>query len=239
MAGLVLKNLGKCFGPVAALAEVNLDIGDGEFLALLGPSGCGKTTLLRLIAGFLEPDSGSISINSRDVSDVPAYKRNLAMVFQNYALWPHMSVGQNVMFGLEMHGVTKSSRKELAYEALAMVQMERYWERAPDQLSGGQQQRVALARALALSPDALLLDEPLSNLDLKLRSELRREIKQLHAQTKLTMLYVTHEQREALAMADRIAILNEGRLAQVGPPEALQSKPASPFVAEFLSNLAF
>jgi len=234
MASVSLENVAKSYGARKALQDITLKIEDGEFFALLGPSGCGKTTLLRLIAGFLSPDAGRILIADKDMQQVPPHKRDVAFVFQNYALWPHMSVAQNVMFGLEMHGLAKAEREAIAEKALAMVEMQGFWDRRPNQLSGGEQQRVALARALALRPAAMLLDEPLSSLDTKLRAQLRQVIMRLHEETKLTMIYVTHDQREALAMADRIAVLNGGRLCQVGTADELCRRPLSPFVAEFL-----
>lgn len=223
-----------------AVDEVSLEITPGELFFLLGPSGCGKTTLLRMVAGFIEPTSGSILFGSaggvRDVTYVAPEKRNTGMVFQSYALWPHMTVAQNVGFGLEVRGVGAQERRSRVMEALSTVRMESLSERRPNQLSGGQQQRVALARALVVRPDVLLLDEPLSNLDARLRLELRSEIRRVCKESGITTLYVTHDQKEALAMADRIAIMSAGRLVQLGTPRQLYRAPHSRFVAEFLGE---
>jgi putative spermidine/putrescine transport system ATP-binding protein len=243
MAEVILKGLSKSFaqhgaaGSTLALQNLSLHIRDGEFFFLLGPSGCGKTTLLRLIAGLLEPDSGSITIDGQEMRDVPAHKRGLAMVFQNYALWPHMTVAQNVAFGLEMAKVAEQARVARVHEALEMVHIAELAERFPHGLSGGQQQRVALARALVMKPRVLLLDEPLSNLDAKLRVEMRRELRALHERTKMTMIYVTHDQGEALALGTQIAVLNAGSVEQVGTGEALLTTPATDFVREFLGEI--
>jgi putative spermidine/putrescine transport system ATP-binding protein len=243
MAEVILKGLSKSFaqngaaGSTLALQNLSLHIRDGEFFFLLGPSGCGKTTLLRLIAGLLEPDSGSITIDGQEMRDVPAHKRGLAMVFQNYALWPHMTVAQNVAFGLEMAKVAEQARSVRVREALEMTHIAELAERFPHGLSGGQQQRVALARALVMKPRVLLLDEPLSNLDAKLRVEMRRELRALHERTKMTMIYVTHDQGEALALGTKIAVLNAGSVEQVGTGEALLTAPATDFVREFLGDI--
>jgi putative spermidine/putrescine transport system ATP-binding protein len=243
MAEVILKGLSKSFaqngaaGSTLALQNLSLHIRDGEFFFLLGPSGCGKTTLLRLIAGLLEPDSGSITIDGQEMRDVPAHKRGLAMVFQNYALWPHMTVAQNVAFGLEMAKVAEHARSVRVREALEMTHIAELAERFPHGLSGGQQQRVALARALVMKPRVLLLDEPLSNLDAKLRVEMRRELRALHERTKMTMIYVTHDQGEALALGTKIAVLNAGSVEQVGTGEALLTAPATDFVREFLGDI--
>ena len=243
MAEVILKGLSKSFaqngaaGSTLALQNLSLHIRDGEFFFLLGPSGCGKTTLLRLIAGLLEPDSGSITIDGQEMRDVPAHKRGLAMVFQNYALWPHLTVAQNVAFGLEMAKVAEHARSVRVREALEMTHIAELAERFPHGLSGGQQQRVALARALVMKPRVLLLDEPLSNLDAKLRVEMRRELRALHERTKMTMIYVTHDQGEALALGTKIAVLNAGSVEQVGTGEALLTAPATDFVREFLGDI--
>jgi iron(III) transport system ATP-binding protein len=237
---IVIENLVKVFGsgPTAARAVdgISLTIEPGELFFLLGPSGCGKTTLLRMIAGFIDPTSGHIGFNGKDVTHAPPNKRNTGMVFQSYALWPHMTVAQNVAFGLNVRKVGASERDRLVKEALAAVQMERYAERKPTQLSGGQQQRVALARAIVIKPDVLLLDEPLSNLDAKLRNDLRHEIRRICKASGITTVYVTHDQKEALSMADRVALLRDGRIVQLGTPRDLYREPKTRFVAEFLGE---
>ncbi len=231
-----IRNLGKKFGDTVALTGVRLEIQAQELFFLLGPSGCGKTTLLRLLAGFYQPDEGEIFFGDRLMNGVPPHKRNTGMVFQNYALWPHMNVAENVVYGLEVRAVSESEKKQRVAEALAIVQMEKYAERTPNQLSGGQQQRVALARALVIKPDVLLLDEPLSNLDAKLRLEMREEIRRIHARTQITTIYVTHDQKEALSMADRMAVLREGVIEQAGDPRAIYRSPATRFVADFIGE---
>jgi len=236
MIALTIRNLTKRFGDFPAVDSVSLDVPPGELFFILGPSGCGKTTLLRLIAGFYEPDGGSIQFGDKDVTLVPPEKRNTGMVFQNYALWPHMNVSQNVSFGLEMHNIPRAERKNRIQKALAMVQMAQYAEHSPNQLSGGQQQRIALARALVFEPDIVLLDEPLSNLDAKLRIEMRQQIKRLHENLGLTMIYVTHDQAEALSMADRVAVMQSGRISQVGTPRELYDRPANAFIAGFIGE---
>ncbi|HMK67505.1 MAG TPA: ABC transporter ATP-binding protein [Stellaceae bacterium] len=230
----------KRFGRTAAVDDVSFSVNRGEFCTLLGPSGCGKTTLLRLIAGFEFPDAGDVLIDGRSCLALPPYRRNLAMVFQGYALFPHRTVLQNVMFGLRMRKMGSTSEiVEWARSALGMVGLEGYEERHPHQLSGGQQQRVALARALVLRPEVLLLDEPLGALDLKLRKAMRYELKQLQRTTGITTLFVTHDQDEAMSMSDRIVVLNLGRLEQVGRPEEIYGAPRSAFVGDFIgeSNL--
>jgi iron(III) transport system ATP-binding protein len=227
-------------GITTAVDNVSLRIEAGELFFLLGPSGCGKTTLLRMIAGFIEPTSGKLLFieggQERDVTYLPPNKRNTGMVFQSYALWPHMTVAENVAFGLDVRKVRGEERNRRVMEALAAVRMQDYAQRKPNQLSGGQQQRVALARALVIRPSVLLLDEPLSNLDAKLRIELRSEIRRICKEAGTTTIYVTHDQKEALSMADRVAIMKNGVVQQMGTPEALYRRPASRFVAEFLGE---
>ena len=223
-----IQNLVKRFGATTALDHVTLDIRPGELFFLLGPSGCGKTTLLRHIAGFYTPDEGRILIGDEDVTNVPPHRRDTGMVFQSYALWPHMTLAENVAFGLRMRGVGKAETAERVRKALAAVKMEDKASRKPNQLSGGQQQRVALARALVVQPRCLLLDEPLSNLDAKLRLEMRGEIRRICKEAGLTAVYVTHDQKEALSIADRLAVMQAGRLEQVGAPlEAQASFPGA------------
>jgi iron(III) transport system ATP-binding protein len=226
----------KILGRSRAVDNLTLEIGAGELFFLLGPSGCGKTTALRLVAGFYKPDEGRILFNGEDQSRVPPHKRRTGMVFQNYALWPHMDVQSNVAYGLKMRGVSAAEKEQRVRHALETVQMQAYAERMPNQLSGGQQQRVALARALVVEPDVVLLDEPLSNLDAKLRIEMRAQIKDIHQKIGRTMIYVTHDQAEALSMADRIAVMRRGRLVQVGTPRELYTRPRSAFVAEFIGG---
>jgi len=223
-------------GLTRAVDSVDLTIEPGELFFLLGPSGCGKTTLLRMIAGFIDPSNGSICFNEKNVTTVAPNKRNTGMVFQSYALWPHMTVAQNVAFGLGIRKVPQDKRTRQVHDALAQVQMEAYADRKPTQLSGGQQQRVALARALVVRPDVLLLDEPLSNLDARLRLDLRSQIRKICKNAGLSTLYVTHDQKEALSMADRIAIMQAGKVMQVGTPAELYRSPSSRFVAEFLGQ---
>lgn len=237
--GIKTHNLVKVFGETRAVDGVDLDIRPGEMFFLLGPSGCGKTTLLRCIAGFNVPDDGTIHIGERDVTQLPPHERDTGMVFQSYALWPHMTVAQNVAFGLEMRKVSKPDIKTRVGEALEMVQMTDRAGHKPNQLSGGQQQRVALARALVIQPQCLLLDEPLSNLDAKLRLEMRAEIRRICKDAGLTAVYVTHDQKEALSIADRIAILNGGHIQQTGTPEDIYRKPVSRFAAEFIGETNF
>ncbi|MET0503112.1 MAG: ABC transporter ATP-binding protein, partial [Candidatus Binatia bacterium] len=216
--------------------NLTLEIAAGELFFLLGPSGCGKTTALRTVAGFYSPDEGRILFNAQDESRVPPHKRNTGMVFQNYALWPHMDVQSNVAYGLKMRRVPSADKEKRVKRALEIVHMLAYAERMPNQLSGGQQQRVALARALVIEPDVVLLDEPLSNLDAKLRIEMRTQIKDIHQKIGRTMIYVTHDQAEALSMADRIAVMRRGRLVQVGTPYELYTRPESAFVAQFIGG---
>jgi iron(III) transport system ATP-binding protein len=236
MVGVEFNRVSKILGQVKAVDSLTLEITGGELFFLLGPSGCGKTTALRLVGGFYTPDEGKICFNQVDQSRVPPHKRNTGMVFQNYALWPHMDVWHNVAYGLKMRRVSEDEKRKRVARALDMVQMQDYARRLPNQLSGGQQQRIALARALVIEPDVILLDEPLSNLDAKLRLEMRAQIKEIHDKIKRTMIYVTHDQAEALSMADRIAIMRAGRIVQVGTPRQLYTRPKSAFVAEFIGG---
>jgi len=240
---ITIASLTKVFGAGAgattAVDEIDLEIRPGELFFLLGPSGCGKTTLLRMIAGFEEPTRGTIRFGDRDVTHLPANKRHTGMVFQSYALWPHMTVEGNVGFGLGVRRMSRRDRRDRVREALESVRMQEYARRKPNQLSGGQQQRVALARAIVIRPDVLLPDEPLSNLDAKLRNELRVEIRRVCKEAGITTVYVTHDQKEALSMADRIAVLNEGRVVQCDTPATLYRRPTSRFVASFLGETNF
>ena len=231
-----IQNLAKKFGATTVLRNISLEIRDQELFFLLGPSGCGKTTLLRLVAGFYQTDEGRVFFGDKLMNGVPPHQRNTGMVFQNYALWPHLTVEANVAYGLEVRKVNATQKKERVAEALAIVQMEPYAKRTPNQLSGGQQQRVALARALVVKPDVLLLDEPLSNLDAKLRLEMREEIRRIHDQTKVTTIYVTHDQKESLSLADRMAVMQDGTIEQVGDPRAVYRQPANRFVADFIGE---
>jgi len=239
MARLQLNNLSKRYGDHVVVAGATLDVADGEFLVLLGPSGCGKTTTLRMIAGFVEPSGGSATIGAADVTYLPPWRRNTGMVFQSYALFPHMTVAENVGFGLEMRKVPKADIAARAKEVLRLVRLDQYAERYPRQLSGGQQQRVALARALAVRPDVLLLDEPLSNLDAKLREEVRIEIRELQRQLGLTTIMVTHDQEEALTVADRLVVMADGEIKQIGSQRDLYERPANRFVAGFVGRSTF
>jgi len=229
-----IQDITKRFGPVTAVDEVSLEIRRGEFFALLGPSGCGKTTLLRLIAGFEEPDAGAIRIEGIDVTPVPPHRRPVNMVFQHYALFPHLSVEENVAFGLRYKPLARAAHAARVAEALALVRLTGYEQRRPDQLSGGQRQRVALARALILQPQVLLLDEPLAALDPNLRREMQVELKGLQRTLGITFVFVTHDREEALAMSDRIAVMNGGRVEQVGSPVGIFESPETEFVARFL-----
>lgn len=236
MVSIHIRQLVKRFGDFTALRQLDLDIEAGELFFLLGPSGCGKTTLLRAIAGFHFPEEGSIHFGDQDVTRVPPHRRETGMMFQSYALWPHFNVFRNVAFGLEEQRVPRPEINRRVEEALAMVKMEGLGSRKINQLSGGQQQRVALARALVVRPRCLLLDEPLSNLDSKLRIEMRGEIRRICKEFGLTAIYVTHDQKEALSMADRMAILDGGRIAQVGTPEEVYRRPRTPLVAAFVGE---
>ena len=226
-------------GILAAVNHVTMQIKDGEFFSLLGPSGCGKTTSLRMIAGFELPTDGKIFIHGREMSQVPAFQRPVNTVFQQYALFPHMTVEQNIGFGLEMKGVERAERSKRVSEALQMVRLPGMEQRRPKQLSGGQQQRIALARALVNKPEVLLLDEPLGALDLKLRKEMQLELKTLQREVGITFIYVTHDQEEALTMSDRIAVMSKGVALQIGKPEEIYERPASKFVADFIGETNF
>ena len=234
-----LRGLARRFGDVVAVDGVDLDVVDGEFLTLLGPSGSGKTTVLRMIAGFERPDAGTIELGGVDVTNVPPYGRDVNTVFQDYALFPHMTVQKNIEYGLKVKKVPKAEREERARQALESVRLGDYGERAPSQLSGGQRQRVALARALVNRPNVLLLDEPLGALDLKLREQMQVELKEIQREVGITFVFVTHDQDEALTMSDRIAVFNNGRIEQLGTPTEVYEHPATSFVAGFVgtSNL--
>jgi len=236
MTSVRLDHISKRFGQTTALADINFTINAGELFFLLGPSGCGKSTLLRLIAGLHEPSGGRIYFNDRDVTSLGTDKRNAVMCFQSYALWPHMSVRDNVRFGLAVRKQPRPEQDRRIAEVLKLVQMTDYADRKPNQLSGGQQQRVALARALAVNPDCLLLDEPLSNLDAKLRHEMRSEIRRICKTAGYTTIYVTHDMKEALSVADRIAVMQNGKIAQIGTPGELYHRPLSSFVADFVGS---
>jgi spermidine/putrescine ABC transporter ATP-binding subunit len=229
-----LENVTKRFGALAAVSEVSLSIQEGELFTLLGPSGCGKTTLLRLVAGFYAPDQGEIRFDGQRVNEVPPSERGIGMVFQNFALWPHMTVGENVAYGLKLRKVGQAEIAARVAGAFDKVKMPGLGGRYPGQLSGGQQQRVALARALVLNPRILLLDEPLSNLDAKIRVQVRQEIRKLQKDLGITTMYVTHDQEEALTLSDRIAVFNQGKVFQLGSPKELYERPANRFVADFI-----
>jgi ABC-type Fe3+/spermidine/putrescine transport system ATPase subunit len=245
MSRLTLNAVTKRYGAKTVIEPLSLDVPDGAFVALLGPSGCGKTTLLRMVAGLEDPDSGEIRLGNRVVFasgagvNLPPEERGIGMVFQSYAVWPHMTVSDNVAYPLRVRRrqaqIEPAERDRRVREALELVRMGEYAGRFPHQLSGGQQQRVALARGLAMKPPVLLLDEPLSNLDARLRAEMRREIRDLHRRLGITLMYVTHDQREAFEMSTHVVVLNEGRIAQQGPPEEVRANPAPGFVAEFLA----
>jgi putative spermidine/putrescine transport system ATP-binding protein len=234
---LILRNVSKRFGNVKALDNFDLEVGVGELVALLGPSGCGKTTALRVVAGLEHQDSGSVIVGDRDISQVPAHKRNMGMVFQAYSLFPNLTVEENVAFGLQMRKVSKHLRLKKAHELLDLVGLDSQSKRYTHQLSGGQQQRVALARALAFEPEILLLDEPLSALDAQVRVNLREEIRRLQLSLGTTTLFVTHDQEEAMAISDRVGVMNSGVLEQIDTPDALYNKPSSSFVASFVGTM--
>jgi putative spermidine/putrescine transport system ATP-binding protein len=229
-----VKNLSKRFGDLVALKDFELEVEGGEFISLLGPSGCGKTTALNCFSGLLEPDAGDIELDGESILSVPPERRRFGMVFQNYALFPHLSIARNVSFGLEMEGVEKTEIRERVEEVLSLVHLEEHRDKYPAQLSGGQQQRVALARAVVTRPRVILMDEPLSNLDAKLRLEMRTEIRRLHQALGLTTIYVTHDQEEALSLSDRVVLMRAGTIQQVGPPQEVYAEPASAYAANFL-----
>jgi iron(III) transport system ATP-binding protein len=229
-----LEDIVKRFGALEAVSHVSLDIRDGELFTLLGPSGCGKTTILRLIGGFHHADQGRILFGDKDMTGKAPYERNIGMVFQNYALWPHMRIFENIAYGLKLKRLSAGEIQQKVARALGLVNLQGLEKRYPGELSGGQQQRVALARALVLNPDVLLLDEPLSNLDAKIRIQVRAEIRKLQKDLGITTIYVTHDQEEALTLSDRIAVLSQGKMQQLGNPHELYEKPYNPFVADFI-----
>lgn len=235
-AAISVQQVAKHFGDFQALKTVSLDIQEGEFFTLLGPSGCGKTTLLKLLGGFEQTSAGRIFLFDQEIEQLPANQRPINTVFQQYALFPHMSIHENVQFGMKMQGIDKKARVQRATDMLELVQLGRFAQRKPSELSGGQQQRVALARALAPKPKVLLLDEPLSALDLKLRQSMRIELKRIQQETGITFVFVTHDQEEALTMSDRIAVMSAGELQQVGSPRAIYEDPANRFVADFIGE---
>jgi putative spermidine/putrescine transport system ATP-binding protein len=237
MSHLELTGIQKRFGPTFAVEDFNLSAEKGEFVSFLGPSGCGKTTTLRMIAGFEQPTAGTISINGTDITDKPPNRRNIGMVFQSYALFPNMTVADNIGFGLRVRKRPKDQIRKRVDELLGMIHLPDKGSRFPYQLSGGQQQRVALARALAAEPEVLLLDEPLSALDAKIRVALRKEIRSIQRQFGITTVYVTHDQEEALSLSDRVVVMSEGRIEQIGPPPDIYNFPATPFVASFVGTL--
>jgi len=239
MASIVLKNINKNFSDVKALVDINQEIETGKFFTLLGPSGCGKTTLLRTIAGFYKQDSGNILLSDQIIDDVPAHDRDTGMVFQNYAVFPHMTVFDNVAFGLKTRKINNSEIKKRVSRVLEQVHLSGYESRTPDQLSGGQQQRVGLARAMVIEPKVLLMDEPLSNLDAKLRVDMRDEIRNMQKQQSITTVYVTHDQEEALAISDKIAVMSSGVIQQVGSPWEIYKNPVNTFVASFVGDINF
>src|SRR5438094_8400224 len=233
---VTIRSLAKRFGNTTALQNISLEIQSQELFFLLGPSGCGKTTFLRLLAGFFQPGADQLFFGERPMNGVSPHRRNTGMVFQNYALWPHMTVADNVAYVLEVRGIDAAARRQQVAEALSVVQMERFADRMPNQLSGGQQQRVALARALVIQPEVLVLDEPLSNLDGRLLLEMREEIRRIHAHSRITTIYVTHDQKEALSLADRIAVMREGAIEQIGEPRTVYRAPVNRFVADFIGE---
>ena len=239
MPNLILERVVKSYGRQRAVDDLSLEVKEGELLTLLGPSGCGKTTTLRAVAGFVALDGGRILVGSREITEVPPERRGIGLVFQNYALWPHMTVFQNLAFGLQLKKKSKAEIRRKVEEGLALVKLSGFEDRYPRQLSGGQQQRVALARALVLEPDILLLDEPLSNLDALLREQMRFEIAQIHRQAGITSIYVTHDQTEAMVISDRVAVMDSGRIVQIGEPMEIYSSPASRFVAGFMGTTSF
>ncbi|MEK3745322.1 putative 2-aminoethylphosphonate ABC transporter ATP-binding protein [Brevibacillus sp. FSL K6-0770] len=236
---LSIQGIRKTFGKFVALTSIDIDIQKNEFICLLGPSGCGKTTLLRILAGLEQPTGGKILVNDRDITTLPPAKRNFGMMFQSYALFPNLTAGQNIAYGLQAKKMSKKEVDAKVREVLALIDLEHIRDKYPSQLSGGQQQRVALARAIALSPDFLLLDEQLSALDAKVRLKLRRELRSLHEKIGITTIMVTHDQDEALTMADRIVVMNNAEIVQVGTPQEIYEKPNSPFVADFVGAINF
>lgn len=236
MTHLVLEALSKRYGSHLAVDDLNLTVGKGEFISLLGPSGCGKTTTLQMIAGFVETSGGRILLDGTDLASVPPNRRGLGIVFQSYALFPHMTVAQNIAFGLEMRGVGRAERDQRTIEAMKLVGLDGFAERFPRRMSGGQQQRVALARALVIKPSLLLLDEPLSNLDAKLREEMQGELRAIQRSVGTTTILVTHDQHEAMALSDRVVVMNKGRAEQIAPPDEAYAHPATAFVANFLGK---
>lgn len=234
---ITLRGIVKRFGTTTVVNHTDLEIASGEMFFLLGASGCGKTTLLRMLAGFYDPEEGTILFGEKRMNGIPPHLRNTALVFQNYAIWPHMTVFENVAYGLRVRRVPDAELRERVQAALTQVKMDHLADRKPASLSGGQQQRVALARALVVRPALLLFDEPLCNLDAKLRLEMRDEIKRLHAQSRITSVYVTHDQEEALSLAGRIAVMNAGRIEQIGTPQEIYNRPATPFVAAFIGEI--
>src|SRR5918992_1385626 len=243
MSKLVLKNISRRYGAVEAVADFSLELVPGEFVSLLGPSGCGKTTTLRMIAGFMPPSTGSIEMDGQQISSpgsvVPPERRRMSMIFQSYAIWPNMTVGENVGFGLQVRRLSRGEIDRKVDAILDVVQMRNLKARYPAELSGGQQQRVALARAIVVEPEVLLLDEPLSNLDANLREEMRFEIRRLHDEFRITTVYVTHDQAEAMVTSDRIAVMNQGRIEQVDEPRRLYARPRTRFVAGFIGRTNF
>lgn len=236
---IAIDHVVKKFGDNVIIPDLTANIKNGELFTLLGPSGCGKTTLLRMIAGFNSIEGGTIAFGDQVINDLPAYKRNIGMVFQSYAIFPHLTVRRNVEYGLRLRNVPKDEMKKRTDEMLSLVHIDEYQDRLPERLSGGQQQRVALARALVAEPALLLLDEPLSNLDAKLRESMRFEIKEIQRESGITVLYVTHDQTEAMAMSDRIVVINRGVIQQIGVPRDIYSQPANPFVADFVGKIEF
>ncbi|MCJ9670371.1 MULTISPECIES: ABC transporter ATP-binding protein [unclassified Neorhizobium] len=234
-----LSHCRKTYGDIDVLDDVSLQVKNGEFITVLGPSGCGKTTTLRVIGGFIIPDNGRVSIRGREVTNLPPYKRNIGVVFQNYALWPHMTVSEILSFGLRIRKLPREEIARRVDEALSMVQLTGLKDRYPRELSGGQQQRVAMARALAIDPEVIILDEPLSNLDRRLREELRIELKRLQRSLGVTMLFVTHDQEEALSMSDQVVVMQSGRIQQIADPRTVYERPANRFVAGFLGSANF
>jgi len=233
---IIFENITKCFGKTTAVKDFYLKVEKGKFVTLLGPSGCGKTTLLRMVAGFEKPDQGDIYISGKKATGVPPEKRNVGLVFQNYALFPNMTAGQNIAFPMQIAKKPKGEIKEKMEKLLELIKLESFQDRKIDQLSGGQKQRIALARALAKEPKVLLLDEPLSALDAKIRKDLRGEIKRLQQELDITTLYVTHDQEEALSISDRIVVINEGVIQQIGTPEEIYERPINIFVADFIGT---